>query len=348
MCPVVLIQDETGFFLGMCTPNPIYVGSVPIVTVPYSIMNEGLFTTSRPSCTSNRPTNTVFSCGLSPINSDKSLTDTNINVESNKRKKASNSKSKKTKQNARRSQPNLTVVRNQEMYKDLEMDTSITSQETKVLREKIKKFKEKTPDSELSTTIDPNEEKNADELSTTIDPNALTNEDDGQRTDIGSDQLSFSADRTLVMSKESDNDKSCTEVYSTTNDETQTEVNKPVKTANEVAVNAQISGNTETENDSTEHPMVNAPTEAEKIQGENEEEPNNFDTISAPLFTEATEAMSMVSKNSDTEEHTPKLKKRRLGMTGPAFARSTLSVNVSDVSIELNIPKSRMWWKHVY
>ena len=43
MCPVVLVQDETGFFLGMCTPNPIYVGSVPVVTVPYSIMNEGLF-----------------------------------------------------------------------------------------------------------------------------------------------------------------------------------------------------------------------------------------------------------------------------------------------------------------
>ena len=132
------------------------------------------------------------------------------------------------------------------MYKDLEMDTSTTSQETKALREKIKKFEEKTPDSELSTTIDLNEEKNADDLSTTIDPNAVTNEDDGQRTDIGSDQLSFSADRTLVMSKETDNDKSCTEVYSTTNDKTQTEVSKSVKTSNEVAVNAEISGNTQT------------------------------------------------------------------------------------------------------
>ena len=35
MCPVVLVQDETGFFLGTRSPNPIYVGSVPIVTVPY-------------------------------------------------------------------------------------------------------------------------------------------------------------------------------------------------------------------------------------------------------------------------------------------------------------------------
>ena len=82
MCPVVLIQDETGFFLGTHTPNPIYVGSVPVVTVPYSIMNEGLFATSTPSHTSNRPTNTVFSCGLSPINSDNTTTDTNISVES--------------------------------------------------------------------------------------------------------------------------------------------------------------------------------------------------------------------------------------------------------------------------
>ena len=154
--------------------------------------------------------------GLSPINSDNTLSDTNRNVENKKRKKASNNKSKKTK-NARKSQPNLTAVRNQEMYKDFETDTSTTSQETKALREKFKKFKE-TLDSEHSTTIDPNEEKHADDLSTKIDPNAATNEDDGQRTDIGSDELSFSADRTLVISEETDIDKSCTEVYSTTND----------------------------------------------------------------------------------------------------------------------------------
>ena len=33
MCPVVLVQDETGFFLGTRSPNPIYVGSVPICKV---------------------------------------------------------------------------------------------------------------------------------------------------------------------------------------------------------------------------------------------------------------------------------------------------------------------------
>ena len=43
----------------------------------------------------------------------------------------------------------------------------------------------------------------------------------------------------------------------------------------------------------------------------------------------------------DTEKHTPKAKKRRLGMTGPAFTKSTLSVNVRDVSIELQIPKEQ-------
>ena len=123
MCPVVLVQDETGFFLGTRTPNPIYVGSVPVVTVPFSIMNEGLFATSTPSRTSNRPTNTVFSCGLSPINSDKTTSDTNITVENKRRKKMSNNKSKKTKENARKSQPIMTAVRNQEMHKDLGMDT---------------------------------------------------------------------------------------------------------------------------------------------------------------------------------------------------------------------------------
>ena len=258
LCPVVLVQDETGFFLGTHTPNPIYVGSVPVVTVPYSIMNEGLFTTSTPSRTCNRPTNTVFRGGLSPIKSDNTTSDTNISVENKRRKKTSNNKSKKTKENARKSQPIMTAVRNQEIHKDLGMDTSTTSQEMKALREKIKKFEEKTPDSQLSTIIDPNEEKNADNLSTTIDPNAKTNEDDGQRTDIGSDHLSFSADKTLVMSKETDNDKSGTEVYSTTNDESQTEVTKAVKASNEVSVNAYISVNTETKNDVTENAMDNS------------------------------------------------------------------------------------------
>ena len=296
--------------------------------------------TSTPSCTSNRPTNTVFSCGLSPINSD-NTSDTNRNVENNKRKKASNNKSKKTKQNEKKSQPNLTAVRNQEMYKDLETDTSTTSQEMKAFREKIKKFEEKTPDSELSTTIDLNEEKKADNLSTTIDPNAVTNEDNGQRTDVGSDELSFSADRTLLMSKETDVDKSCTEVYSTTNDETQTEVPKSVKTSNKGVVNAEIAGNTQTKNNIAQHPIKNSPTEEESRQGEKQEESNNSDLMSAPLFSEPMEPISMVSNNSDKDEHTPKPKKRRLGMTGPAFSKSSLSVNVIDVSRELNIPKEQ-------
>ena len=51
--------------------------------------------------------------------------------------------------------------------------------------------------------------------------------------------------------------------------------------------------------------------------------------------------MSSVSKNSDTEEHTPRLKKRRLGMTGPAFTKSTLSVNVSDVSKDFDMAKEQ-------
>ena len=341
MCPVVLVQDETGFFLGTRTANPIYVGSVPVVTVPYSIMNDGLFATSTPSRTSNRPTNTVFSCGLSPINSDNAATDTNISVENKRRKKTLNTKSKKTKDNARKSQPVITAVRNQQMNKDLGTDTSTTSQEMKALREKIKKFEEKTPDSEMSTTIDPNEETNADDLSTTIDPNAETNEDNGQRTDIGSENLSFSADKTLVMSKETDNDKSCTEVYSTSNDESHTEVTKTVKGSNEVAVNADISGKTETNNDMTENAMDILPSDELKIQGEKGEESTNSDTMSAPLFTELTAEMSNVSKNSDTEEHTPRPKKRRLGMTGPVFMKSTLSVNVSDVSKDFDIPKEQ-------
>ena len=143
------------------------------------------------------------------------------------------------------------------------------------------------------------------------------------------------------MSKETDTDKSCTEVYSTTHDESHTELTKTVKASNKVSCNADLPGKTGTKNDVTEHVMENSPTEDEKLQGEKGDESKNSDDMSAPLFTEATADMSMVSKNSDTEKHTPKPKKRRLGMTGPAFTKSSLSVNVRDVSIELQIPKEQ-------
>ena len=65
--------------------------------------------------------------------------------------------------------------------------------------------------------------------------------------------------------------------------------------------------------------MDKSPTEEENIQGEKGDESKNSDVMSAPLFIEPTEEMSIVSKNSDTEEHTPRPKKRRLGMTGPVF-----------------------------
>ena len=62
--------------------------------------------------------------------------------------------------------------------------------------------------------------------------------------------------------------------------------------------------------------------------------------MSAPLFTEPMEEMSMVSKIL-TQKNIPEAEERRLGMTGPAFTKSMLSANVSDVSIELNIPKEQ-------
>ena len=144
-----------------------------------------------------------------------------------------------------------------------------------------------------------------------------------------------------MMPKETDTDKSCTEVYSTTHDKSHTEETKTVKASNEVSCNADLPGKTGTKNDVTEHVMENLPTEDEKIQGEKGDESKNSDDMSTPLFTEVTADMSMVSKNLDMEKHTPKAKKRRLGMTCPAFTKSSLSVNVRDVSIELQIPKEQ-------
>ena len=124
------------------------------------------------------------------------------------------------KKHERKSQPVWTVVRNQEMYKEGGTDTLTTSQETKMLRQQIKKFEENTlekteTNSQLSTTIDPNENKKCDDLSMTIDPNELLNEDDAQRTDIGSHDVSAVSNGTLGISESNDADKSCTEVQST-------------------------------------------------------------------------------------------------------------------------------------
>ena len=78
---------------------------------------------------------------------------------------------------------------------------------------------------------------------------------------------------------------------------------KTVKASNELSCNADLPGNTGTKNDITEHVMENSPTEDEKIQGEKGDESKNSDDMSAPLITEASADMSMVSKNSDTEKH---------------------------------------------
>ena len=49
----------------------------------------------------------------------------------------------------------------------------------------------------------------------------------------------------------------------------------------------------------------------------------------------------MVSNNSDKDEQPLRQKKKRLGMTGPPFMKCMWSVNVSNVSRELNIPKEQ-------
>ena len=223
------------------------------------------------------------------------------------------------------------------MYKEGRTDTSTTSEETKMLRQEIKKFEEDTLDktetnSQLSTTIDPNEEKKCDNLSTTIDPNEMVNEDDAQRTDIGSNEVSAVTNGT---------DKSCTEVQSTTVED------KEGGSVENKAEASDMKKNTKMEMTRTE--LNEGILELLESQVENEEKPNrdstrkskNSDNSSQLLFSDPTEDVNEISKNSDKNESAPKLKKRRLGMMGPAFTKAKLSVNLSDVSLELNIPKDQ-------
>ena len=367
MCPVVLVQDETGFFLGTRTNFPIHVGSVPVVTVPYSIMNEGLFATSTPARTSNRPTNTVFSCALSPINSDSTVRTTNQNVGNKRRKKSTDNRVKTEKTSKRKSQPVWTAVRNQEMYKEGRTDTSTTSEETKILRQQIKKIEEDTLDTtetnsqlsttidpneekkcddlsmtidpneekkcdDLSTTIDPNEEKKCDDLSTTIDANEMVNHDDAQRTDISSNEVSAVTN---------DTDKSCTEVQSTTVED------KEGGCVQNEAEGSDLKKNTEIEMTDTE--QNEGILESLESQLDNKNEKNmdimskskNSDNSSKSLFSDPSEDTNHTSKNSDKHDSPPKPKKKRLGMMGPAFTKEKLSVNLSDVLLELNIPKDQ-------
>ena len=77
------------------------------------------------------------------------------------------------------------------------------------------------------------------------------------------------------------------------------------------------------------------------VRNESREHGKNSDNSSQPLFSEATEDTTVISKNSNNNDTTPKPNKRRLGMMGPAFTKLKLSVNLSDVSVELNIPKEQ-------
>ena len=77
------------------------------------------------------------------------------------------------------------------------------------------------------------------------------------------------------------------------------------------------------------------------VTNESREHGKNSDNLSQILFSEATEDTTVISKNSDNNDSTSKPKKRQLGMMGPAFTISKLSVNLSDVSVELNISKEQ-------
>ena len=89
--------------------------------------------------------------------------------------------------------------------------------------------------------------------------------------------------------------------------------------------------------------------ESSQSQVENEKPEKNdstqqfkdSDNSSQLLFSDPTEDTNVISKISDNNESTLKPKKRRLAMMGPAFMKAKLSVNLSDVSVELNIPKEQ-------
>ena len=158
------------------------------------------------------------------------------------------------------------------MYKGGRTDTSTTSEETKMLRQEIKKFEEDTLDktetnSQLSTTIDPNEEKKCDDLSTTIDPNEMVNEDDAQRTDIGSNEVSAVTN---------DTDKSCTEVQSTTVED------KEGGSVENKAEGSDMKKNTKMEMTHTE--LNEGILESLESQVENEEKPNRDSTSKVQEF----------------------------------------------------------------
>ena len=65
------------------------------------------------------------------------------------------------------------------------------------------------------------------------------------------------------------------------------------------------------------------------------------DNSSQLLFSDPEEDTNEIPKNSDIVDATQKPKKRRLGMMGPVFTKSKVCVNLSDVSVELNIPKEQ-------
>ena len=85
-----------------------------------------------------------------------------------------------------------------------------------------------------------------------------------------------------------------------------------------------------------------SPVENEKLEkNDSTQQSKDSDNSSQLLFSDPTEDTNVISKISDNNESTPKLKKRKLGMMGPAFMKAKLSVNLSDVSVELNIPKEQ-------
>ena len=154
-CPIDLVQDSSGNFLGTKTKNLVYIGLVPKISLPDpSVIRAKLhkirqqFTLNRPMQSNNEAFRT-FGGGLSPI------------VENSSHKLQANKQ---------------VVVRQDILGED---SSSNTSASTSLLRWNIKQFEEKN----LSQSVEDNE--GGKDLSTTYDPNELC-EENGQRNEIES------------------------------------------------------------------------------------------------------------------------------------------------------------------
>ena len=354
-CPIVIVQDGDGQFLGTKTNTGWYVGLVPKIHIPIAESSDEGIKHSTPLKRDHqgRPV-TIFEAPVSPIDPE------------------------------RKSTIDLQVVMNQTANQDPSSEASSSNDSSiEQARADVQKFEEQN----LSTTTDPNGTKTTEVNSVDDAPTEVISAEDtedAQRTDMFSSKDPTDLDQTLVFSSKdpTDLDETLAKIsplnsvadsslttgvvkvskYSNRKEQDEADednssilipaaetptrdINSEIPTLKQMAteVSAKKKDMSQTNTQLNSENEVASVDDSEELKSSDIAQDGNRIKSKKP-DTSIGESVDKVPNSANLAEivenfevigSSQKVQKKLLGMCGPAFSRKKVTVNIKDISKEL-------------